>query len=358
MVLMNLYKLFIRPLLFRFYPETSHKISFRLLQLANLIPFLFYFLEKIFTFKSKRLEQVVAGIHFNNPVGLAAGFDKTGELYPLFSRLGFGFIETGTITGEEQPGNPKPRVFRFPKHKAILNRMGFNNSGAEETYRIIEKQEPVIPRGINAGKTKTVKLEDSIADYLKTFLRLAPFANYFVVNISSPNTPGLRDLQNKENFIWLLDGIQKGISHLAIPLFVKFAPDLAETDLLDLLQICLDKKVSGVILTNTTLDKSGVSAAIGMEGGLSGKPLANKSTEMIRIAYKFLQGRIPVIGAGGIDSGETALEKIKAGASLIQIYTGYIYEGPSLPLKISKHIDNYMNQNGIKQLSELVGTDR
>ena len=352
---MNLYKTLIRPLLFQVYPETAHHLSSSVLKIMDKAPFVFNLLENQLSYSSPRLKQSIAGIEFDNPLGLAAGFDKTGELYPFFSRMGFGFIEVGTITGEGQPGNPKPRVFRFPEEDAIVNRMGFNNPGSNECYDIIQKQKKIVPRGINAGKTKIVSLENSIDDYVKTFTRLASFADYFVMNISSPNTPGLRDLQNKENFSWLLSGVQGKISNFNIPLFVKFAPDLADEDIPELLDICLQHNVKGVILTNTTLDKSPVPRAQNTEGGLSGKPLRDRSTHLIRLAYQHLKGRIPIIGVGGINSGESALEKIRAGANLIQIYTGYIYEGPALPRKILNYLDLYMAKNKISAISEIVG---
>lgn len=352
---MNSYKIFLRPFLFQLYPENAHQLSLQALKFASKVPFAYDLLEKIYSYQSSRLEQIVAGIRFKNPVGLAAGFDKTGELYPYFSRLGFGFIETGTITGMSQPGNPKPRVFRYPGAKAMVNRMGFNNPGSNEVFNLLNKQRKLAVRGINAGKTKFVPLEDAVEDYLQTFNLLDKFADYFVINISSPNTPGLRDLQNTKNFINLLDGIQKGLRQNQIPIFVKFSPDLADNEIPELLDICLEKKIAGVILTNTTLDKTTLPAAIHQNGGLSGQPLQMRSTDMIKIAYRHLQGRIPIIGVGGIDSGASALAKIRAGANLIQIYTGYIYEGPSLPKKILNYLDLFMVKNDIKNISEIVG---
>jgi dihydroorotate dehydrogenase len=290
---------------------------------------------------------------------MAAGFDKTGELYPFLTKLGFGHVEIGTITGEEQSGNPKPRVFRYEKESALVNRMGFNNPGCDKAYDAILKQEKKIPRGINAGKTKLVLAENAVDDYVKTFKKLSSLGDYGVINISSPNTPGLRNFQEKDAFVNLVNGIKKGLGgKFLIPTFIKLAPDLGDSAVEELLDVILEVKLSGVILTNTTVDKKVITCYPSIEdGGISGVPVRKRATELIRIAYKKLQGRIPIIGVGGIDSGETALEKIQAGASLFQIYTGYIYKGPFLPALILEYLDKFMEKQGVKNISELVGTE-
>ncbi|MBE7412912.1 MAG: quinone-dependent dihydroorotate dehydrogenase [Leptospiraceae bacterium] len=351
-----LYKNFFKPLLFNLYPENAHDVSFELLKLADKIPGIFSILEKNFSFKSARLNTTVSKIQFQNPLGMAAGFDKTGEYFPFFEKLGFGYAEVGTITGEEQPGNPKPRLFRYPNQDAFINRMGFNNPGSEKAFQILSTQNNSIPMGINIGKTKVVDLENALEDYLKSYKKLYPLSDYCAINISSPNTPGLRSLQEKDTLASLVGGLRKELGgSFPIPTFIKFAPDFTDTEFEKLLDVVLDLGVQGIILTNTTLDKSLLQEKNPEEGGLSGKPLREKSTHLIRLARKKLNGRLNIIGVGGIDSGESALEKILAGADLIQIYTGYIYNGPNLPSTILKYIDNYLEENGIKNISEIVG---
>ncbi|MCB1158052.1 MAG: quinone-dependent dihydroorotate dehydrogenase [Leptospiraceae bacterium] len=354
----QLYKKLIKPFFFRKDPETAHYSMLKSLKTLSGVPFFIKLLSKSCTYKSERLHTELKGLHFSNPLGLAAGFDKTGELYPYLSRLGFGFIEVGTITGEKQDGNPLPRIFRYEEEFALINRMGFNNPGSEEAFHILNTQKKVIPRGINAGKTKVVALENALEDYLKTFKRLIPLSDYAVINISSPNTPGLRNLQEKDSFYKLIQGIQKGLSEsFQIPIFVKFAPDLNDKDIEELLEIVQSLNLGGVILTNTTINEKVLHTNRLIEsGGISGKPLRQRSNETIRLAYKKLQGKTPIIGVGGIFSGEDALEKIQLGANLIQIYTGYVYEGPFLPYKILSYLDSFMMKQGVRSIEELVGT--
>lgn len=338
------------------YPENAHALSHLFLKLSNGIPGSLKIFEKMSTYKSKRLETVVSGIHFPNPLGLAAGFDKTGELYPYLSRLGFGHIEVGTITGEEQPGNPKPRVFRLEKEESLINRMGFNNPGSEKAFKILSSQKKLTIRGINAGKTKLVPPEEAVNDYCKTLRILSPLSDYAVINISSPNTPGLRGFQEKDSFLSLISGIKDGLGgNFPIPMFVKLAPDLEHTALYEILDLVLETNLSGVILTNTTIDPSVLPYPVPEAGGISGKVLQCKSLEFIRLAYKRLKGKVPIIGVGGIFDGKSALEKILAGANLIQIYTGYIYRGPFLPYEILSYLDNFMDKNNVGNIEELVG---
>ena len=354
-----IYELTLKPLFFKLNPESAHNLSVKLLSIANSLPGLFKGIDNITSYKSTRLQTKVAGINFSNPLGMAAGFDKTGELYPFLGQLGFGHVEVGTITGEAQPGNPKPRIFRLEKEEVLINRMGFNNPGAENAFNIISRQKKTIIRGINAGKTKLVSPENAIDDYVKTFKILTPLADYGVINISSPNTPGLRGFQEKESFISLVNGIKKGLDgNFPLPMFVKLAPDLEISALEELLDIILDVKLDGVILTNTTINPSVLPNYSNLEtGGISGRVLREKSTHFIRIAYKKLQKRIPIIGVGGIYDGESALEKIRAGANLIQIYTAYIYKGPFLPYKILEYLDKKMISEGIAGIDELVGSE-
>ncbi|MCC6276064.1 MAG: quinone-dependent dihydroorotate dehydrogenase [Leptospiraceae bacterium] len=351
-----LYSNLIKPLLFNLYPENAHEISFALLKLVNRVPGLFSILENKFSYKSERLKTKVVGIEFQNPLGMGAGFDKTGEYFPFLGKLGFGFAEVGTITGEEQSGNPKPRIFRYPEYGALINRMGFNNPGAEKAFKTLSSRKCLIPMGVNIGKTKLVELEHALGDYVKSYHKLYSLSNYCAINISSPNTPGLRSLQEKDTLINLIGGIKRELGgKFPVPTFIKFAPDFSDSEFEEILDVVLDLDVQGIILTNTTLDKSGLSGEKLEEGGLSGKPVREKSTHLIRLARKRLKGRLKIIGVGGIDSGESALEKILAGADLIQIYTGYIYKGPGLPKTILSYLDAYLEKHDIKSISEIVG---
>ncbi|AMX56971.1 dihydroorotate dehydrogenase (fumarate) [Leptospira borgpetersenii serovar Hardjo-bovis str. Sponselee] len=355
------YSTFLKPFFLSLDPETSHELAKNLLSISAKFPGILTLVESMTSYRSDRLKTRVAGIEFENPLGMGAGFDKTGELYPFLSRMGFGHIEIGTITGKSQPGNLKPRVFRYPEDQALINHMGFNNPGADSAERIIAPQKKRKIRGINAGKTKIISEEKAVEDYIYTLKKLSPYADYAVINISSPNTPGLRDFQKQKNFVSLIQGIKNGLGkNFIIPLFVKFAPDMETKDLEALLESSLSLKIDGVVLTNTTIDKSSLKAYpnVEKEGGLSGVPLKNRSTEFVRVAYRILKRRIPIIGVGGIDSEKAALEKILAGADLIQIYTGYIYQGPFLPLKILEFLDRFLKEQDLKTVSDLVGKEK
>jgi len=351
-----IYENLLKPILFQLDPESAHHFAASLINLSKNIPFFHHSLRMLLEYRSDRLRQSIWGIEFKNPIGLAAGFDKTAELYPSLVNMGFGFIEIGTITAKEQPGNDLPRLFRYPKEKALINRMGFNNPGADKTELTLKRQKKTGIRGINAGKSKITPIEESTSDYIYTLKKLLPYADYAVINISSPNTPGLRSLQNKKSLIDLIDGIQSEFGNkFPVPLFFKFAPDLTFDELKENLEICLSKKIDGVILTNTTLDKGLLGEGSFPEGGLSGAPLFEKSLSFVSEAYKILQGNIPIIGVGGIDSGEKALKMILAGANLLQVYTGYIYEGPFLPNQICAFLDKYLKNNKYNHISEIVG---
>jgi dihydroorotate dehydrogenase len=318
------YELLVRPLLFSMPPEMAHHLAIRSLNLAG------RFLPRGSVLAKPR---TLFGLTFPHPLGLAAGFDKNGVALPAWEALGFGFIEIGTVTARAQPGNPRPRIFRLPQQEALINRLGFNNDGAdvvaERLLRLREKGHwPRVPVGINIGKSKITPLEKAAEDYLYSFRRLSPFADYLVLNVSSPNTPGLRSLQETVALAALLRVIGEENHTAQKPLLVKLAPDLAPEELKQLIAVCEERSVAGLIATNTTIDHRSVPAALDEVGGLSGKPLREKSTAVIR-ALRALT-KLPIIGSGGIFDAASAREKIAAGADLLQIYTGYIYRGPSL----------------------------
>ncbi|MBI3394931.1 MAG: quinone-dependent dihydroorotate dehydrogenase [Spirochaetia bacterium] len=354
-VIKNAYASLFKPLFFRLDPEHAHELVAGLGRIAASLPALPRILETIFRFQDKRLESTVCGIRFPNPVGMAAGFDKTGALYPFLRHMGFGFVECGTFTAHGQPGNPKPRLFRFPEEAALVNRMGFNNPGAEAAAKEFAGQKRTIPRGINIGKSKVTALEDAVGDYIFSLEHLLPHGDYIALNVSSPNTPGLRTLQGKEPLRALIAPVK---SHLAgrKPLFVKVAPDLTDSELDDVLDVIQELSVDGIIATNTTIDKSSVARAAGMEGGLSGRPLGERSTEFV----KKIRARLPkvaLMGVGGIFSADDAMQKLDAGADLVQIYTSYIYEGPELPARINCGIAAIMKKRGLT-LEEMTTNQR
>ena len=335
-----MYKLLIRPLLFLFDPEKVHYFTFSLIRILSKIPGISALFESLYTVNDKRLETEVFGLKFKNPVGLAAGFDKDAALYKELSHFGFGFIEIGTLTPKGQEGNPKKRLFRLKEDQAIINRMGFNNGGVQEAVERLKNNEGVLIGG-NIGKNKLTPNENAVDDYLICFEALFDYVNYFVVNVSSPNTPNLRELQEKEPLTQLLQALQK--ENLAKPnskpILLKIAPDLTDTQLLDIIDIVKETKIAGVIATNTTISREGLQSANRSEiGGMSGKPLAKRSTEVIRFLSEKSNKAFPIIGVGGIHSAEDAIEKLEAGASLIQLYTGFIYEGPALVKAINKKI--------------------
>lgn len=335
-----MYKFIIRPLLFRFDPERVHHFTFFLLKILHKIPFIALICKKIFTIENKSLEREVFGLKFKNPVGLAAGFDKDAKLYKELSDLGFGFIEIGTLTPKAQPGNPKKRLFRLKEDSGIINRMGFNNEGVEKAVERLKKNKNILIGG-NIGKNKLTPNDQAIDDYLICFEKLFPVVDYFVVNVSSPNTPNLRELQDKKPLMDLLKTLQ-GVNvakNQPKPILLKIAPDLSDDQLLDIIDIVQTTKIAGVIATNTTIRRDDLNSYNQNEiGGLSGKPLNNRSTEVIRFLVEQSNHSFPIIGVGGIHSSKDAIEKLEAGASLIQIYTGFIYEGPSLVKKINQAV--------------------
>jgi len=335
-----MYKSIIRPILFKYDPEEIHYFTFSMLRFLNKIPGFPSIFRSLYEVKDARLETEVFGLKFKNPVGLAAGFDKDAKLYKELSNLGFGFIEIGTLTPKGQEGNPKKRLFRLKEDSAIINRMGFNNGGVLEAVERLKKNNDVLIGG-NIGKNKLTSNEEATSDYEICFDALYDHVDYFVVNVSSPNTPNLRALQDKEPLTQLLQALQN--KNLALPkqkpILLKIAPDLTDEQLLDIIDIVNETKIAGVIATNTTISREGLLSENKAEiGGLSGKPLAKRSTEVIRFLSEKSNKSFPIIGVGGIHSAEDAIEKLEAGASLIQLYTGFIYEGPSLIKKINRKI--------------------
>lgn len=323
------YTHFIRPLLFNFPPEWVHHQAMAAMGVEAFTAPFSRWSEK----PTPELEVELWGLKFRNPVGLAAGFDKDAQCLPAWENLGFGYAEIGTVTPRPQPGNPAPRIFRIPEAKALINRMGFPNKGAEavaESLKELKRQQrwPSIPIGINIGKMKDTPLEEAQKDYLKCFEVLHPYADFIEVNISSPNTPGLRQLQNK-NFVEALFVpllARRAELGLKVPVLIKIAPDLSTAQITEMVEVCLDLKLDGIVATNTTLDHSAV--ALKEAGGLSGLPLGNPSTEIIRHVVKESGGKIPVIGVGGVFTADDVQAKLDAGASLVQLYTGFIYQGP------------------------------
>lgn len=346
-----MYKFLIRPILFFFDPEAIHHFTFKLLKLLHKIPFLPQLLKGIYQVNDKRLERELFGLRFKNPVGLAAGFDKDAKLYKELSNFGFGFIEIGTLTPKPQPGNEKKRLFRLKEDSGIINRMGFNNGGVEEAVERLKKNKGILIGG-NIGKNKVTTNDQAVDDYLKCFHALFDYVDYFVVNVSSPNTPNLRELQDKEPLTKLLKTLmdenikisEAENSRKTKPILLKIAPDLTDSQLLDIIDIVKETLIDGIIATNTTISREGLQSKNKKEtGGLSGKPLTKRSTEVIRFLAEKSNHAFPIIGVGGIHSPEDALEKIEAGASLVQLYTGFIYEGPGLVRCINKAILNKMN---------------
>ncbi len=338
-----MYYYFIKKFLFLFDPEKIHYFFCYVINFFYKIPFVKKIICKAYCIKDKRLQRKVFGITFHNPVGLAAGFDKNGQMIGPLSMFGFGFIEIGTITPLPQNGHPQPRLFRLPKDQALINRMGFNNQGLNKIVERLKKKKIPLTLGINIGKNKsTIEKKDIISDYITCFDALYPYAHYVVLNISSPNTQGLRKLQQKEDLLILLDYIQKK-NQKNIPLLIKIAPDITKEAIDDIISVVQEKKIAGIIATNTTTSRVGLKTSVQKiksigDGGISGLPLKEKSTKIIRYIAKKSNHTIPIIASGGILSVADALEKIEAGATLLQIYTGFIYQGPGLIKAINKAI--------------------
>ncbi|MFM9840663.1 MAG: quinone-dependent dihydroorotate dehydrogenase [Cyclobacteriaceae bacterium] len=340
-----MYHFLIRPFLFLFDPEKIHHFTFSFLKAVGYVPGMKDLLRSYYSVNDKKLERTLFGIHFKNPVGLAAGFDKDAKLIDELACFGFGFIEIGTLTPKAQSGNDKPRLFRLPQDQALINRMGFNNGGVLAAVEQLKKRESSVIIGGNIGKNKLTPNENAFEDYAYCFEALYPYVDYFVVNVSSPNTPGLRELQEKEPLKQLLLGV-KALSlakEKPKPILLKIAPDLNESQLNDVVSVLEETQTDGVIATNTTISRENLLTdnsqltEIGA-GGLSGKPLANLSSEVISFLRLKLGKDFPIIGVGGIMTPKDATEKMKAGADLIQIYTGFVYEGPGFVKRINRSL--------------------
>lgn len=376
-----LYKL-LKPILFSLDPETAHSLVTGPARLLLGMPGGEAYLNGTLGFQSARLKVRLQNLDFPGPVGMAAGFDKTAALYPFLSSAGFGFVESGTFTPLPQEGNPRPRLFRFPEQRVLINRMGFNNPGMERAAKEFRAQDKSrktdksgktkrsAPRGINIGKNKVTPNDQAIEDYRLCYERLAPFADYIAVNVSSPNTPGLRDLQSASFLLELLQELKVLEEKTfpanptqpasAPPIFVKLAPDISDADLPNLMQAAADGGAAGLILTNTTISREfdGLpSSARETQGGLSGAFLFSRSTELLRRAYEISSNRFSLIGVGGIDQPKHALAKILAGANLVQIYSGYIFSGPMLPSRIARYLDSICAKEECS-IADLVGKEK
>ncbi|MCY7391420.1 MAG: quinone-dependent dihydroorotate dehydrogenase [Leptolyngbyaceae cyanobacterium CAN_BIN12] len=389
---MDLYQTLLRPLLFsglKTDPEWLHQQSLKVLgwmdDSTSQLPWVLAQMERSLSLSNPRLQQQLWGLTFANPMGLAAGFDKDGIAAGLWSRFGFGFAELGTVTFHAQPGNPSPRLFRLPLDQAVLNRMGFNNQGAQALAERLKGKglgircqasglpqhsssslQPLAscpsPIGINLGKSKITSLEEAAADYLGSFRLLKDVGDYFVVNVSSPNTPGLRSLQDKAQLEPILQALQQENIHRK-PLLVKIAPDLEWGAIADVIALAQQHQLAGIIATNTTIQRDGLktqklstgNSVIQEAGGISGAPVRQRSTEVIRFIYKETQGQLPIIGVGGIFTAEDAWEKITAGASLVQVYTGWIYEGPWMVRRVLEGLLQKLDEQGLKNIGEAVG---
>ncbi len=363
-----LYKSLVRPLLFRKDAERSHE---QILALLSHLEFLYGSLNDFYRVKDDRLKVQIGPLTFPNPVGLAAGFDKNAVAPKALSAFGFGFMEIGAVTAQAQPGNPKPRLYRLPEDHALINRLGFNNEGAEAIALKLERLRarsamPEVPVGINIGRTKIVETKDAVADFLAAFERLFPHGDFFSLNVSSPNTPNLRDLQEKTLLRELLAAVQEKNRALATrakidskPLFVKIAPDMEFSQVDEIIDVVEAVRLTGIVATNATaFMREGLKSPAGREpGGLSGRPITKVVTSFVSHIFQVTQGRLPIIGVGGIFNAEDAYDKIKAGASAVQIYTGWVYEGPGAVKRINRGLLSLLERDGLKHLSDAVGME-
>jgi len=342
-----MYKKILRPILFMMQPETIHHLVIGALKVARYIPFAKSTMRLMFTAKDPSLEREVLGIKFSNPVGLAAGLDKNAEVYDMFGTMGFGFVEIGTVTPKGQPGNPKPRSFRLTKDKALINRMGINNEGADQVIKHLRGRNPKLIIGGNIGKNTDTPNDQAAADYLRIFRSLYDYVDYFTVNVSCPNVTNLADLQNKDNLVEILSGLRefrKGQTDYR-PILIKISPDLTQEQVDVMIDVTRECKIDGIVATNTTTSREGLTTdkkiveKIG-RGGLSGAPITKRSVDMVGYIARKTEGRLPIIGVGGIMTPQDAQNMLDAGASLVQIYTGFIYNGPGFVKKICHEIKN------------------
>lgn len=341
-----MYQSIIKPLFFKFSPEKIHHLVFVSIKVINNLPLVKNLIRSRFVLKDQRLEREVFGLKFSNPVGLAAGFDKDAKLFNELADYGFGFIEIGTLTPKGQSGNPQPRLFRLPEDQALINRMGFNNLGVKSAVERLKNRKTNVVIGGNLGKNKTTANENADEDYLIVFRELFDYVDYFVVNVSCPNMGNLTELQEKEPLKQLLNKVMKEnkLHQQPKPVLLKIAPDLSEPELDDVVEIVKELKLSGVVAANTSVNRKDLNTSkerldeIGFPGGLSGAPVKDRSTAVIKYLYKQLGDEYPIIGVGGIHSEKDAQEKLLAGAKLVQIYTGFIYEGPGLVRRINQSL--------------------
>ena len=356
----------VRKYLFKQDPEEIHEKTVHALKLAQESPWGKRTLKAFYHMQDERLQTKLWGLDFPNPVGLAAGFDKNAEVYHALGALGFGFIEVGTITPQGQPGNPKPRLFRLASHKAVINRMGFNNHGSYLVAKnLVDYAYSDIPIGINIGKNKVTPNEEAAQDYSKCLDLLYPYGHYFVINISSPNTPNLRDLQETQSLRVLIRAVREKAAEMEArgvkrkPILLKVAPDMADEQMHDVVHAAVEEGIAGIIATNTTLSRDAVQdhPHAGEAGGLSGRPLTERSTAWVKEIYQEVGAKVPIVGVGGIFTGEDAYEKIRAGASLVQVYTGMIYQGPGIAKQINKKLLQLMARDGFTHISQAVGAD-
>ena len=342
---------FLKPIVFRIAPESAHYLTMRLMTIACSIPFVSSLLSRYYSVSSDSLAVEVAGLRFPNRIGLAAGFDKDARWLHELKTLGFGFVEIGTLTPVGQAGNPKPRLFRLIDDEGVINRMGFNNSGVEEAVKRLRSRPKNLIIGGNIGKNKSTSNENALDDYVACFDALYPYVDYFALNVSSPNTPGLRELQDKEPLRTLLEAVthRNAKASPPRPIFLKIAPDLSNGQLDDIIALVAETGINGIIATNTTIGRSGLKTSAEVienigAGGLSGAPVRSRSTEVIRYLSEQSKGTFPIIGVGGVCSAEDAKEKLKAGASLVQVYSGMIYAGPGLVKRINESLLGSMDQ--------------
>ena len=340
-----MYKRIVLPILFRFDAETIHHFATSALKITLAIPGMRWLARRLYVINDPRLRRTVFGIDFSNPVGMAAGFDKNAELVSELGCLGFGFVEIGTVTPRPQPGNPKPRLFRLKADGGLINRLGFNNKGAGPAAGRLRSLGQRVIVGGNIGKNKDTPNENALDDYRLCFQELFDTVDYFVVNVSSPNTPGLRDLQEREPLTRLLHTLQQDNQKKPSPkpILLKIAPDLTDSQLDDIVEIVIETRIAGVVATNTTISRANLKTDSQLvsdmgAGGVSGRPVGNRSTEVIRYLHQKSGGAFPIIGVGGVFNAEDALEKLRAGASLVQIYTSFIYEGPGVAKRICEGI--------------------
>lgn len=359
------YRWLARPLLYLLPAETAHRLIVACLRLFAFLPGLLSFSRWLLGPRDPVTRVHALGLDFPSPVGLAAGFDKDAEVFESLGAIGFGFVEVGTITGEGQPGNPTPRLFRLPPDRALINRMGFNNHGAEHASGVLSgRRERRTLLGVNIGKTKLVSAETAASDYEKSARLLGPYADYMVINVSSPNTPGLRDLQAVESLrplvVTVRDALRAAVPARKVPLLVKIAPDLSDEDVVAVADLALELELDGLIATNTTISRAGLRtpgdevSQLGA-GGLSGAPVKARSLEVLRLLRKRVGDRLVLVSVGGIESAEDAWERIEAGATLVQIYTAMIYEGPSLPCRVTAGLAKKARAEGLSSIQHAVG---